>query len=157
MPKSMPRLVGKCAYSSWESIGAEPKGNWRLFGKCLKGIGDIFSNAYRIAETLWKCPNKSGDQTDEFHSGSSANRKQENPLSLMPTVSPHISGIFCLFPWSVQVLLNLNTIWTHNKKLKSHQQFFAYFCTFQLKVSLPAEIKLVRQIPLKHILQRVSA
>jgi hypothetical protein len=37
----------------------------------------------------------------------------------MPTVSAHISGIFCLFPQSTMVLLNLNTIWRHKKKLKS--------------------------------------
>jgi hypothetical protein len=39
-----------------------------------------------------------------------ANRKQGGPLNLLPTMSPHISGISGLFPQSTGVLLNLNTI-----------------------------------------------
>jgi hypothetical protein len=51
-----------------------------------------------------------------FPSRPQANRKQGNPLVLMPTVSPHISGNFCLFPQSTAVLLILKTIWKINQK-----------------------------------------
>ncbi len=42
-----------------------------------------------------------------FPTGSTANSKQGNSLGLWPTVSPHISGIYGLFPWSTTVSLSL--------------------------------------------------
>jgi hypothetical protein len=84
------------------------EGYWQLFWKCPKRIGDLFSSAYKVAEIL--SPYKSRDPMGAFPSGSPANKKQGNPLILMLTMYPHISGIFCLFPQSTAVLLNLNTI-----------------------------------------------
>jgi hypothetical protein len=57
-------------------------------------MGDPFSNAYRVEETLWEMLNKSCDLMGAFPSGSPASRKQKKTLCLMPTVSPHISGDF---------------------------------------------------------------
>jgi hypothetical protein len=67
-----------------------------------------------------------------FLPGLPANGKQRNPLGLLPTMSPHISAIFFLFPRSMADLLNLNTIRRHDKKLKSHQRFFPCFYFFQI-------------------------
>jgi hypothetical protein len=59
-----------------ETILAIPKGYWRLFGKRPKDIGDLFSNAYRVAHTLWEMLKNSGDPVSTFSTRTSANRKQ---------------------------------------------------------------------------------
>jgi hypothetical protein len=64
-----------------------------------------------------------------FPSGSPANRKQGNPLGLMPTMSPHILGIFCLFPQSTAVFIKLKynfETWLKNlKAISSSSPIFA--------------------------------
>jgi hypothetical protein len=52
----IPRLAGKCVLKLVETIWEVPKGYWSLFGKFPKSIGDLFSNLYRIADTLWEMP-----------------------------------------------------------------------------------------------------
>jgi hypothetical protein len=84
-----------------------PKGCWRLFGKCLKAIGDL---------PLQQCF-QSSRYTKE-----NAQMKVEAcwvhfPPGLLPTVSAHISGNFC-FPQSTAVLLNFNSF-RDNKNVKA--------------------------------------
>jgi hypothetical protein len=56
MLKFMLRHIRKYGWKLLETNPAVPKGYWRLFGKCSKGIGDLFRNTYRIADTLWERP-----------------------------------------------------------------------------------------------------
>ncbi len=65
-----------------------PEEYWRLFRKCPKSIGDLFSNTNRLADILFKCPYNSREQLGAFPTMSLANRKQENPLGLLPAMSP---------------------------------------------------------------------
>jgi hypothetical protein len=63
---------------------------------------------------------------------SPANRKQGDPLGLLPTMSPCFSGIFCLFPLSMPVLLNtVNKNSRHIRKINYLQRLLSYFCWFQ--------------------------
>jgi hypothetical protein len=61
-----------------------------------------------------------------FPSRSPANRKQGNPISLMPTVSPHITDIFCLLPRSTEVFIKLRYD-LETKLKKSNQHLFSFF------------------------------
>ncbi len=111
--------------------GNAPNSSWRLFEQYLKGIGDSLTNArrvletlsamlnaYRVAETLGKCLYKSGDMMGTFPTGLSASRKQRDPLGLLPTISPHISGILRVYPRSKAVLFNLSKTWRITRKMQ---------------------------------------
>jgi hypothetical protein len=75
-----------------------------------------------------------------FPSRSPANRKQGNPLSLMVTVSQHISGSFCLLGHRVSTYFGFI-------KLKYDLEPSSVFHLFLLlpTIQLSAELKLVRQ------------
>jgi hypothetical protein len=52
-----------------------------------------------------------------FPTGSLANREQEDPLGLLPSVSPHIFDIFYPFPSSMVFLLHLIKDRRFNRKI----------------------------------------
>ncbi len=122
-----------------DTLGNAPKSSWRSFEQYLKGIGDslgnarrvggLFNDVYRVVNTVHfgKCPNKSGDQTGAFPTRSPANRMQEDPLGLSPSVSPYFWGISCLFPHSTAILINLIKNWKHNRKYKKPTAILLYF------------------------------
>ncbi len=120
---------------------AIPKGYWRLFGKWPKDIGDIFSNAYRVTDTLWEMLKNSWDPVSTFSTRTPANRKQ---VGLWPTMSPDISGIFCLFPRSKAALRNLKKL-EKAEKFENYQWFFSYFYSFRPYPLLANNKKLVQQ------------
>jgi hypothetical protein len=55
-----------------------------LFGKCPKSIGELFINAFTVAETFWEMPKLKWRPSGAFPTRSSANRKQEDPLAYHP-------------------------------------------------------------------------
>jgi hypothetical protein len=71
------------------------KGNAQIYAEArrkmhLKALGDLFSKLTEWRIRFEKSPNKSKDPMGTFPTGSLANRKQEDPLGLLPRVSPHI-------------------------------------------------------------------
>jgi hypothetical protein len=67
-----------------------------------------------------------------FSTGSPANRKQEEHLQQLPTVSPHTSSIFVYFLEAREFHLTYLNIVDGTKKFQNHHQFFSYFFSVQL-------------------------
>jgi hypothetical protein len=63
-------------------------------------------------------------------------------------VSPHISGIFCLFPLSMAASRNFLKIRDITEKFKNPQQFFSYFCSFQQTSFFGAKFKVSHTVSL---------
>jgi hypothetical protein len=72
-------------------------------------------------------------------------KEARRPLGLSPRGFPHILGIFCLFPQSTVVLLNLMKNQRHKKIFKNHQRSSPIFALSNYTVPLLAKLKLVQQ------------
>jgi hypothetical protein len=110
---------------------SEPKGYWRLFGKCPKKIGYLFRNAYRVEDTLWEMPQKMETQWEHFPLGLQPMRNKGTPQSNFHCVSiyfRHFLFISLKRGGFIKLKFDLET----TIKFKSHQQFFSNFCSFQL-------------------------
>ncbi len=123
-----------------------PKEYQRLFReKTEKSTGGLFSNLYSVVDTFL---DKSEDPMDAFPTRSLASRKQEDSLSLMPTMPPHILGIFCQF-LSTVVLLNFIQNRRQNGKFEttsSSSPIFAFSnCTTFGQTQTVATVPLTQQ------------
>jgi hypothetical protein len=118
---------------------------WRPFQKFLKGISDSLENAQRVLKTfpailterwihLGKCPNKSRDPMGAFHTGSLANRKQEDPPQ--PIACLHIFKTFF-------ILSNLIKDQRLNRKIFKPSAVLLLFFLFST-IPLLANINLLR-------------
>ncbi len=82
-----------------------------------------------------------------FLTRSLANRKKAGPLSLLLTVSPHISGISCLFPLSTRLYLTRLRFGDQTKNfqaLSGSSPIFFFFLLF-LTIPILGKLKAVRQ------------
>ncbi len=116
----------KCSRLCQGTLGNAPKSSWRSLEQYLQGIGNSLGNGKEYWRLFQQCLqnrgytsglNKSKDPMGAFPTRSPATRKQGDALGLSPTVSSHISSIFCPFPQSVTILLNLIKNWGHNRKI----------------------------------------
>ncbi len=101
-------------------------------------IGDLFSNAHRVSETLREMPQQKWRPDGCISLQSPAIRNQGNTLGLTHNVSTYFGHFLFHFLEAGQFLLNLNTIWRHiTKKFKCSYPIFAIST-----ISLLAKLKL---------------
>ncbi len=97
-----------------------PKEDWRPFQQCLESSEDTLENAQTKVEARWL----------HFPLGcQQETRKPPQPKGY------RVLAYFRQFLFISSKhggFMYLHTIWRHNKKFKSHQGFFSYFCAFQL-------------------------
>ncbi len=133
MPKLCQYSQGNVSISSWRPFEKYLKGmgDGRLFGKCPKSIGNLFSNLYRVEDTLWEMPKqKSRPAGCISHRVSSHQEARISPQPIAHHVSAYIRHVL-LISTKHSSLLNLITNGDMIEKFNNYQRFFSYFFSFQ--------------------------